>query len=200
MKGIENISEKILGEAREKAIRTLDDAGIRASEIEMREHESAKAQADEIITGAQKRTEDIIEQRRLSSNIEIRKILAAQKQDMIEKAFSEAQKKVQNLPEDEYTQLLSRLAADACSDGQGGELLLCQKDAKLGKKVRDAANKVIEGEKLTLSDDFADINGGVVIRRGSIEINCGFDIIFKMLRNDIARDVAELLFASANLL
>lgn len=195
MNGAENISSKIIEEAKEKAEQILSDARQRAEDIISESGQKSKLDVNEITEAAKARVNDIKEKSRLNGGIEARKRIAAEKQRLIQQAFDKTRENILSMPGDKYAALLGSLAAKACIDGLGGELLLSQKDlAEHGKNVLDTANEKISGEKLTLSADTADIAGGVVIRRGNVEINCGIDLILKMLKSEMSRDVAECLF------
>ncbi len=83
----------------------------------------------------------------------------------------------------------------AAGDGLGGELMLNGADrAKFGETAVREANKQLSGEKLVLSERTAPIVGGVVIRRGQIEINGALDVIVRMLSEQEAYAVSGILF------
>ena len=195
MNGIEMISGRILNEARTKADQILKEAAENAAEALAEGREKAEAEAASIAKTGKLRVTDIQDKAKLNAGIEARKIIAGRKQVLIEQAFEKALETLLSLPEGEYRALLADLAADACIDGQGGELLLNAKDyAACGTAVLEQANSKIKGEKLSLAGDAADIRGGVVIRRGKIEINCALEVIVRMLQEEISGQVAACLF------
>ena len=124
-----------------------------------------------------------------------KKEIAAKKQELIDRSFTEAFSKMLNLPEKDYKELLTSLALSACKDGEGGELVFNSKDASvLGKDVVESVNGKITGKKVVLSSDNANIKGGLIIKRGSIDINCSLEVIVRMLREELSLDVAGILF------
>ena len=195
MNGIENISKRILSEARDKAEQIIKEAEAVCAKLEAEAMEKAGREEAELAKTGKARVEDIAEKAKLNAGIETRKIIAGKKQQLIGEAFEKALKRLLDLPRDEYAALLASLAAKACGDGEAGELLLNKKDlAEVGPKVLDGANRAIGKNLLTLAGDAAPILGGVVVRRGKIEINCSFEVIVRMLQEDISGEVAALLF------
>ena len=60
------------------------------------------------------------------------------------------------------------------------------------------ANELLSAEgklgKLTVSEDTADISGGVIVRFGGIETNCSIDALVRQQRSALATEVAQVLF------
>jgi vacuolar-type H+-ATPase subunit E/Vma4 len=81
------------------------------------------------------------------------------------------------------------------SDGEGGELLLNKKDRDAYGEaiISELASRRIKG--VTLAPDSANITGGVIIRRNSIELNCALDVIVRMLSEETAFEVSSALFS-----
>lgn len=195
MNGIENISGRILGEARQRAEQILAEAAENAAKTEAENREKINAEVAVIAGAGKQRVTDVDDKARLNAGIEVKKIIAGRKQALIQTAFEKALGELLSLPAEKYQALLVQLAVDACADGLGGELLLNAKDqAAYGKAVVDQANGQLSGEKLSLASDLADIDGGVIIRRGKVEINCALEVIVRMLQDDISGEVAACLF------
>ena len=47
---------------------------------------------------------------------------------------------------------------------------------------------------LTLSKDEGDFAGGLILRRGSIEVNCTVELLVELSQGELSAKVAELLF------
>ena len=47
---------------------------------------------------------------------------------------------------------------------------------------------------LTLAADTADIEGGLILRDGQVEVNCAFETQLRLLRESLAGQVAQILF------
>lgn len=101
-----------------------------------------------------------------------------------------------DLPEAEYVALLSDLVVSACADGQGGELLFSSRDReRVGAVVLDRVSKRLPDIHLTLARDNTPIQGGVVVRRGRVELNCALEILVRMQAEECSAEVLHVLFS-----
>ncbi len=57
-----------------------------------------------------------------------------------------------------------------------------------------AANAAKPGAAFALSAETRELCGGLVLKKGQIEINCAFETILRQLRRELASDVAGTLF------
>ncbi len=196
MNGIENIIGRIDA-----------DGQAAADDILYEAQKQAKAIADQWKQRAQKEAADILHRgeqsaaergARLESVAEMegRKLILGAKQEMIAKAFDEALKQLLALPQAEKTELLASLCAQAAVS-KDEEVILAPADREtVGQAVVDKANRLLEGGKLTLSAETRPIQGGVVLRSGGVEVNCAFDTLIRLVRPQLERQVAEVLFGS----
>ena len=64
----------------------------------------------------------------------------------------------------------------------------------MGQAVTDAANAKKSGASFTLSAETRETGGGLVLRRGRMEINCGFAELLRRARQEDSSAVAAVLF------
>ncbi len=191
MNGIENISAKITEQANKKAEEILAQAKAQSEQILADAQAQADAEADSATKTADSRAQDVLTKAVLSAGIESRKRLSAERQRIISIAFDRALDTLSQLTGVKYIALLTRLVQDACSDGLGGELLLNEEDRrKYGSKVIKAA----EVKGLVLSKETAPIKGGLIIKRGNIELNCALEVLVRILEEEMAPEVSKALF------
>ena len=131
--------------------------------------------------------------------MEAKKSILAFKQEMVSKAFALAEENMQNLPADKYVKFLAAKAAEAAQHGTE-ELVFNAKDrAGAGSDVCKAANALLAERgisgKLTVSAEEREISGGVIVMHGDIEANCTTETFMQLYRNELASQVAEILFA-----
>lgn len=70
------------------------------------------------------------------------------------------------------------------------------KVAGLIAKVVNGASALMQGTAmLTLSNETREIEGGVLLRDGNVEVNCAFETQLRVLRNNMAAEIAAILFA-----
>ena len=63
-------------------------------------------------------------------------------------------------------------------------------------KVVTGASALLQGTAmLTLSDETRDMEGGLTLRDGNVEVNCAFETQLRVLRESMAAQVAAVLFA-----
>ena len=63
-------------------------------------------------------------------------------------------------------------------------------------KVVTGANALIQGTAmLTLSQETRDMAGGLTLRDGNVEVNCAFETQLRVLREEMAAEVAGILFS-----
>ena len=131
-----------------------------------------------------------------AAHMEAKKQYLAAKQACLDEAFAKAQKQLLALPDDKYAELLAKMAVKASATGKE-EVLLNAKDRKrVGEQVVAKANELLRRKgKLTLAEDTRPMEGGLTLRSGSVEVNCAFETELRVLRDDMASEIAAILFA-----
>lgn len=128
-----------------------------------------------------------------SSQLACRQRVLAAKQQLIDEAFARTAQALAALPQAEYVDLLASLAAE---NGSGDEELLLSRTDRdtVGAAVVEAANAKKPGAAFRLSEETRDTGGGLVLRRGRVELNCSFTEKLRQLRQEESSAVAQLLF------
>ena len=128
-----------------------------------------------------------------SSQLACRQRVLAAKQQLIDEAFARTAQALTALPQAKYVDLLASLAAE---NGSGDEELLLSKTDRdaVGAAVVEAANAKKPGAAFRLSEETRDTGGGLVLRRGRVELNCSFTEKLRQLRQEESSAVAQLLF------
>lgn len=195
MNGIEKITARIKNDAsaEAEAIRREGEekaASIRAG-YKAQAEENAKAAAQAGKEAAKRQEERLVS----AAQMDAKKLLLSAKQACIDEAFDKAQEKLLALPDGEYAELLAKMAVKAAKTGRE-EIILSAKDRKrVGEQVAAKANALRKGAALVLAKETRDMAGGLVLRDGSVEINCAFETQMRVLRESMASDVAAILFA-----
>lgn len=194
MNGLEKINQRIRQDGSDEvaAIQAEAEGRVRSIRADFRA-QIVQMEAE----AAERRARTVAERlERLggSAEMECRQMLLAAKQDCIDEAFARAAKALRDLPRQDYVALLARLAAE---NGSGDEeLVLSAADRDtVGPAVVAAANALKPGAAFTLSSESRDLGGGLVLKRGLVEVNCTFDTRLRQLRQEMATDVAQILFA-----
>ena len=198
MKGTEKIIAHIRADAEAQSAAILAQAEEQCAAIRADFEGKAKERYNERLLAGGKACEDRVDSMDRIARMEARKGLLALKQEMVSKSFDLACEKLVNLPEDEYVELLAKLAARASVTG-GEEIVLNARDrAAVGEKAVRAANAKLAAEgrpaALKLSPAQSGIKGGLLLRRGSIETNCSAELLVELQRGEMSSELAGLLF------
>lgn len=195
MNGIDKLTQQITADAQAEIDAITAEAQAKADAITADYAQRAeKASAERLAKGteaAAQREERLI----AMADMERRKDLLAAKQEMVGKAFDLALDKLCALPEKEYVALLAKLAVTASTTGRE-QLIFSQRDrTRVGKAVVTAVNETLPNGSLTLSEQTRPMRGGFILSDGDVEVNCSFETLVRLQRNEIAGEVASVLFA-----
>ena len=194
MKGTEKIIAHIQADADAQAAEILARADARCAEIRETYEQKAKEAYAETIRAGVKENQDRLDSMERLANMEGRKAILALKQDMVARSFDRAVEMLVALPEAEYVALLSKLAVGASVSGDE-EIVLNARDKKaVGDKLIKAANEKLGGGHLRLAQDTGSFRGGLILRRGNIEVNCTAELLVDLCREDMAAELAGVLF------
>ena len=195
MKGTEKIIAHIQSDAQAQCDAVLAAAKEKCDAIrEDYAKQAAGAYAERIRAGVKSCADEGESAARLG-RMEAKKTLLAVKQEMISRSFDEAAKQLVSLPEEQYVALLAKLAAAASVTGEEEIVLNASDRARVGEAVVKAANeKLGEKGKLKLSDAEGEFDGGLILRRGNIEVNCTTALLVELCRGEMSAAIAGVLF------
>lgn len=198
MKGTEKIIAHIRADGDAEAKKIIDAASKQAEEKRAESFKAALSEYEKLMQAGNAEYEDILSGSRRIAEMEAKKSVLSVKQEMISAAFDAAREEIVNMPRDKYTQFLARMAAEAAASGMEEIVLNARDKAEVGKAVCKAANELLSAKgtpgKLTVSEDTADISGGVIVRFGGIETNCSIDALIRQRRSGLSTEVAAALF------
>ena len=220
MTGLSRITDKILEEARRDAAQRLAEADAECKRISEEYAEKAKNITEASNAAAKSEATEIAIRTRATEKTMQKNIMLELQSEMIDRAFETAKKEIRELDGEARLELLTGLLcaalwseyeaeqqrADIYGDGDGEqriyEILLEKRDRdKLGEALLTSFKRKIVGkdmgdlpDRVRLSDDVANIDGGLVLRVGNVEINNSVDAIFSYLRPRLEAEVARILF------
>lgn len=191
MNGIEKIIDKILADAKKYADGVTAEAVTAAGVIVADAETAAEKLKTEARLSAEKKAESVLQRVRSSAELIERDRLLEAKSKLIDRAFETAKQKILNLKDNEYRAFLSAMIVLAVSDVPGGKYMM-----SVNKKDREAAKEIILNAPaaIILSDKDINIEGGFILRRGDIEINCSVELIVAGLRDTLESEVYKTLF------
>ena len=187
-------SEKILAgiaeESKAQADKINFDAEKQAADIIAAAREEAESEAEKIRAEAEKKAELIINSGKSSAELLKRDTALNCRRGLIEKALITVADTVNAYGDKDYFDFLLTLIKKEKLNGKG-EVYLSVKD-----KARDTASFKSELEALgfTLSDNFADINGGFILKYGDIQINGELSALIHEKRDVLTDELNKALF------
>lgn len=187
-------SEKILAgiaeESKAQADKINSDAEKQAADIIAAAREEAESEAEKIKAEAEKKAELIINSGKSSAELLKRDTALNCRRGLIEKALITVADTVNAYGDKDYFDFLLTLIKKEKLNGKG-EIYLSVKD-----KARDTASFKSELEALgfTLSDNFADINGGFILKYGDIQINGELSALIHEKRDVLTDELNKALF------
>ena len=187
-------SEKILagiaGEAKTEAEKITAEAEKQAADIIAAAREEAESEAEKIKAEAEKKAELIISSGKSSAELLKRDTALNCRRGLIEKALNFVADTVNAYGDKDYFDFLLTLIKKEKLNGKG-EVYLSVKD-----KARDIAafKSELSALDLTLSDTFADINGGFILKYGDIQINGELSALIHEKRDVLTDELNKALF------
>ena len=167
--------KKIISEAQKEADITISAAEDKAAREKIKndklvEEEKEKATANQLS----------------SAQMQAKKAILAQKQDILEEVINEARNRLVNLSDAEYVKTIGTML-DNIDKKLGTEIIVSADDRK---RLSD----VISEKGFTLSDRTANIDGGLIVKDGDIEYNYSFSSIIAIEKEEIQQIAAKILF------
>lgn len=187
-------SEKILAgiaeESKAQADKINSDAEKQAADIIAAAREEAESEAEKIKAEAEKKAELIISSGKSSAELLKRDTALNCRRGLIEKALITVADTVNAYSDKDYFDFLLTLIKKEKLNGKG-EVYLSVKD-----KARDIAafKSELSALDLTLSDTFADINGGFILKYGDIQINGELSALIHEKRDVLTDELNKALF------
>ena len=219
MTGLDKIKDKIIAEAKLDAQRIIEDAQKKCNEILLRASGDADNIKAELDVAAHREAESIISRAKSGAAPEKRNNIAQAKSHATDLAFETAKKEILSLPVDKYAEFLAKLLVSALNAqiqiektnrelyGEEGtqepiDVLLAQEDiSKVGALILPAAKKLATGKPVAelvaragVSVDSANIEGGMIVRIGALDINCSVESLIESAKERLEGNVAKILF------
>ena len=194
MDGIEKITGRIASDGAQEIAAIQAEARRQADEIAGRYDAQARREREDILARGRRAAEERVERLASVAQLDARKLELAAKQELLSKAYDRALEQLAALPDDAYTALLADLAVGASSTGREAVILSPKDRARYGKAAVTRANEKLGDGHLTLSEQTRPIQGGLILSDGDVEVNCAFETLVRLLRGELDREVAKVLF------
>ena len=199
MTGIEKITARIQEDAQQEVDAVLAEAKAQADGITARYAAQAEQAAAGIREKGERSAEECRQRLNSTAQMDAKKQELSTKQELLDKAFALALEKLKQLPEEAYVDLLAQLAVRASVSGSEQLIFSATDRARYGVKVATKANEILnkagKPAALTLSEKTRVFQGGLLVCDGDVEVNCTFETLVRLARNEVVGEVTAVLFA-----
>lgn len=191
MSGIDEITGKIIKDARNKANSTSEEASIKASETLSVANNDARIFFEKKMQESYLERDEIIRRKKSSALLESRKMLLNTKQAIISKTFEQAIKEIKG-DEKKYKALISKMVQKA---EDGDEIIISKYDQQLltDTIILDSIKKT--GKKVSLCEQKGDFVGGIILKGIFIDKNMTLEVELAALRDAYEPQIVEKLFS-----
>ncbi len=205
--GAEKILDKILADAKaeyDEIIKQAEESVLakKKEQAKITEKEIQKIEDD-----SKKESEENERRMMLNASLDARKNSLASKREVLDNAFDRAKSMIDEFSDERYISLLSSIIGESHAVGDE-KILVSQNDEKRfnvsdkakSKKTVDAINKIIKdkGKKGTLSLEgtTTKVKSGILLSGEITDIDCSFESVMALFREQSEAKVAALLFES----
>lgn len=193
MNNKETIIQKILDDAEKVAQSNINEAENTAKQILDRAKRDIEKYKQDNASKADDLYKDALERSQVVSNLDCKKIILNAKKATIDKAFDEA---VADIKKDKkgYLGLLEKMISSCAEDGD--EVVICEEDGKVITKkfIGDLSKKL--GKNLTLSEEYGDFAGGVILSGKNYDKNLTLELELGAIRQEMENKISDILFGS----
>lgn len=201
-------ADKIIQKIMEKAETDVQEIREEARIKQEKRIEAINAQTEKMLLDIKEQEAEAIEEvyRRstLMTRLEIRKNELALKRELVEKAFAEARRALDQLDDDAYIRLITRIVTEGVVTGD--ETLLVPKGVRsrytgpfkgsqsMMDLLRQALRDAGKPDTLVLADEDAPFEGGVMLSGSSSDVNGSYDMLIAQVQDRDEREVYKQLF------
>ncbi len=219
MTGLEKILERIEGEARERASAILQRSEEECTALAREYAARAEQTRERLEKEGLEAIEATVSAARAQSEKTHTEILQSMRRALLDEAFERAKRELCATDFGKYRELLAALLVSALLEqhraeqqsiafGDEVEEFACfevffnaSDRERFGAQVVADARRTVErrigaekAAKITLGEQAVDIDGGLILRFGDVELNCTLGILMADIRRDLESRVAEILF------
>jgi len=192
----EQVIDKILSDANEQA-KKIDDQAKEKLDTEQAEHDSRlREYKDQTVAIAKEAAQDEKAHILAGGRMKIAKEYLAEKRKILDEVFDNARDQIQNLPDEQYRKLMTRLMLEAVETGDE-EVVVDNNETRIDldfiKEVNRKLGPGFQGN-LRLARENQDIKGGFILKRGKIKTNVSINVLIDQARKDLEIELAAELF------
>ena len=193
----EQVVEKILADARAEADRIKKQAQEKEAAEQAKLNEQLEEHRKQTEVLAEKAGKDKKSHILAAARMEIAKEFLSEKRKILDEVFVQARRQLQNLPDEEYRTLCTKLMVEAVETGDE-EVIVDNNENRIDQQLINQVNKQLGSGnkgKLKLTGVKQDIGGGFILRQGKIKTNVSIEILLNQVRKELEIELAKKLFS-----
>ena len=196
MTGLEKIKEKIESESAARCSEIIKSAENEGKKILEKAEINGKAYIESAVSSANAESEKIKAQAVSGAAQKSRQTILSAKVEVINETLEKVIDEIKNLDADKYFALVISQAKKNALKGKCtaflGEKDLARVPSDFGKALSDALAEA--GAECVLSDKCCNINSGLMLSYGDIEVNCSFEAIIDSMSDELKLKISEIIF------
>ena len=208
MEGIEKITARIAQDAQAEISRLTAETEEKVQAVLTNAAAQAQQEANEIVEKGRMAASERLERLNSASQMERRKLELAARQEVLGEAFALALEasssgKEQLILSQKDRAAVGKQVVMAVNDALVKERAPSLPEEVTRSKVGAFVDKLVHnttaavtGTGLTLSEETRDLKGGFIMVDGDVEINCAFETLVRLQREQMEKKVADTLFQS----
>jgi len=189
MTGLDKIVDKIIGDAKEYAQNQKLEADAKAGDIIAEEEDRASEFKKRISKEAKADGEIILQRASSVSQMEKRDVLLGAKRELLDMAYAEAVKVLQNADKDTYIAFLKKQLESAISEMPDADYEIFSNE-----KDKDTICQLLTNYNNIKFAGTRAIDGGFILKRRGVELNCSLSSCVYSLRNESEDEIRKMLF------
>ena len=177
-----------------------EESRLECAEIGRRAQEQAATIREEAQAAAAARYRECageLQRAKTEGEMEVKRLLLRTKTELIDETIAMALRRLRELPDGDYFNVLQTLALSYARKGEG-ELLLSQRDLqRLPADFADTLNGMLknQGAQVHIGAQYAKIADGFLLAYGDIEVNCSFEALLEASLEQVKDALSRELFA-----
>jgi V/A-type H+-transporting ATPase subunit E len=195
--GAEEVVEKILADAGAEAEKIKKQAKQNSEAEQEKLNEQLKEFKKQTQTLAKKAAEDKKAHLLAAARMDIAKELLAEKRKILDELFQQARQKLLSLPDEQYSELMTKLMLDAVETGDE-EVIVDHNEKRINQEFIKQINRRLGPSykgNLRLSQQRDNLGGGFILKRGKIKNNVSFKVLLARARKELEIELAKDLFS-----
>ena len=183
MSNLDNLTQKILEDAKNKASEIVDEAEKKNRSLVSHRVKEANERRDKIVEKAAAEAQMLKSRVISSAELKVRDEKLTAKQEVMDKVFQMAKDKLSNLDNDDYLEFVKASLENTKTEGK--PTLLVPKGKKDQLEELSTAVELVEDPS---------VQSGYILKDGEIVYNYTFEALVDEIREDLEGEIAQKLF------